>query len=423
MEGGGKEITKIITNYKNKTIYLMVIVLVTLILIPVTPVFAFSLADLLAQTTGINGDGSTATLTSGHGFFAVLMGLVVGKLLGQVFKVAPELTGKSDLPANLTNKNTKEVVGFYAEWWGTDTSSFTAMSKNVDVIKTIAPFWATLQEDATVTDRGGDDHAAVVKFAHQNSISALLLVNNVLQGSSDHPIHTVLSSTALRAKAIDNLEAYIKKYDLDGINIDFEMVPAEDKNHLSAFMRELAARLKPQGYIISIDVFPKQDETNDVAIAYDYSELAKYADKIMLMTYDYHGSWSGAGPIADIRWVENNLKYALEFIPKDKLYLGIAGYGYDWSSKGVESLEYGPLMKLAEGFNISPLWDEQSKSPHFSYTGADGIKHQVWYENSESLKYKLDLVNKYNIAGTALWKLGEEDPGYWQIFKEKFLYK
>lgn len=396
--------------YKPLVIWITVMALFVTVFIPATPAYAFSLGDLFGQTSG---SGS-----SENGIINTLLGLLLGNLLGKVFNASPGLSDKLGLPSTLKT-GTKEVVGFYAEWWDTDTSSYTSMAKNVDTLNTIVPFWATLEPDGTVTDRGGKDHAGVVKFARQNNITTLLMVNNAKQNSADSPIHNVLANPALRIAAINNLEAYLKKYNLNGINIDFEMVPAQDRSNLTAFMRELSARLKPQGFIVSIDVFPKTDESNDVSVAYDYAELAKYADKIMIMAYDNHGVWSRPGPIADIGWVENNLKYALKFIPKNKLYLGIAGYGYDWSSKGVESMEYAPIMNLVNRFNATVKLDESSKSPYFSYTGPDGVSHTVWYENSESLKYKLDLVNKYDIAGVALWKLGQEDPSYWQVFKDK----
>lgn len=405
--------------YKSSVIWLVILAITVTFIMPPIPAYAASITDVLAQTIGSNNTDSYKGTSSGNNLVEILIGTLLSKFLGKISNVT-DVTEKSNLPAGLNGPSSKELVGFYAEWWGTDTSSFNSLSNNIDTIKTIAPFWATLDEEGTITDRGGNDHSSVVKLAHQNNVSVLLMVNNAKQQQNNSPIHTVLTNPSLRNKAITNLETYIKKYNLDGINIDFEMVDAQDKDNLSAFMQELSARLKPQGYIISIDVFPKQDESNDVSIAYDYAQLAKYADKIMIMTYDNHGSWSDAGPIADIRWVENNLKYALKFIPKNKLYIGIAGYGYDWSSKGIESLEYGPIMNLVERFNSPILWDEPTKSPHFDYTGPDGVTHQVWYENSESIKYKLDLVNKYDIAGAALWKLGEEDPGYWQVFKKFF---
>ena len=189
-----------------------------------------------------------------------------------------------------------------------------------------------------------------------------------------------------------------------GVNIDFEQVLPEDKNNLTEFMRELRLRLKLLGYIISIDVFPKHNEENDVAQAYDYKELANYADKVILMTYYYHGSWNGAGSIADIRVVEKDLRYALEFIPKQKVYLSISRYGYDWSSKGVENLEFKTANNLVSRYGAKIKWDEATMSPYFTYTDNTGVWHQVWYKNSYSTKYKVKLAEKYDICGLALWK-------------------
>jgi len=389
---------------------------VSSIMLPVASSYAFSVSDLLGQPSVANETDLTKGMNTGNGFLNSLLGLLLGKFVGNSFTDKT----KTDAAAGINSPTSKEFVGFYAEWWGEDTSSYNSMVKNADAIKTIAPFWATLQADGTVSDRGGNNHETVIKTAHQKNMSVLLLVNNAKQEGNTPPVHTVLTNPALRTNAIDNFEAYIKKYGLDGINVDFEMVPAEDRDNLTAFMRELYLRFKPQGYIVSIDVFPKQNETNDVAAAYDYAELAKYADKIMIMTYDNHGMWSGPGPIADIAWVENNLKYALKFIPKEKLFLGVAAYGYDWSTQGTESLEYKTIINLAQRYGQEVQWDEAAKSPYFSYVSDDGAKHTVWFENSKSLKEKLALITKYDIAGAAMWKLGEEDPGIWPVVSEMF---
>lgn len=402
--------------YKHYIALFTVLFVFATVLVPAAPAFA---AGVTAQTTGTDK-------SSGNGLLNILIGLLLGNLFGNVFNTTPTTGDKSTLPSSTspalpgTLTGGKEMMGFYAEWWPTDTASYTALAKNVDTIKTIIPFWGTIEENGALSDRGGNDHASVVKYAHANNVKVLLMVNNAKQTGATTPVHTVLASAALRKTAIDNIEAYIKKYGLDGVNIDFEMVPASDRDNLTAFMKELYGRLKPQGYIVSIDVFPKTDENNDVSVAYDYSKLGLYADRIVIMAYDNHGVWSGPGPIADINWVESNLQYALRFIPKNKLYLGVAGYGYDWSSKGVESLEYKPIMDLVNKFGSAVKWDEASKSPSFTYTGEDGVSHTVWFENSQSVAYKLDLVRKYDIAGTALWKLGEEDPAYWQTVREKF---
>ena len=391
--------------YRMRITWLMIAVICLTVVVNIPTAYAFSLADL-------TGGASSSGIVNG------LLGLLLGSVWSQLFPGGPA-PGGGIIPAKTAATGMKEVVGFYAEWWGKDTSSFESLSRNVTSIRTIAPFWATLQSDGTVTDRGGEDHNAVVEFAHKNQVAVMLLVNNAKEANGQVPIHTVLSDSGLRAKAIANLIAYMKKYKLDGINIDFEMVPATDRDKLTLFMKELPAQLKPQGYFVTLDVFPKQNESNDVAYAYDYGALSKYVDKIMVMTYDQHGAWSGPGPIADSKWVEKNLLYALKYIPKEKLYLGIAAYGYDWSVKGVESLAFDQAMALAKRYHAAVQWDESAQTPHFRYTDEQGIAHQVWFENSESLKSKLDIVNRYDIAGIAIWKLGEEDPAYWQVMREK----
>lgn len=389
-------------------------------------VLAFLLLFALSTTLALPSPAFAASVSDSPNtnIFTTLVNFLVGDLFTKVLKVdLPGNTGQSPSapPSASTPKpgasGQKEVLGFFAEWWGTDTSSYNILTKHSDKIDTIAAFWGTMQSDGTITDRGGNDHAAVVKYATANKVNTLLMVNN----SKDHDAaHTVLSSPAIRQKAIANIEAVIKKYGLAGVNIDFESLAPSDKNNLTAFMQELSDRLKPQGYTISIDVMPKHNEEADFAMAYDYAKLAQSCDQIIVMTYDYHGPWSGPGSIADVNSIEKDISYALKFIPKNKLMLGVAGYGYDWSSKGVESLEFGAIQNLITKFGAKVEWDDSAKSPHFTYTGPDGIVHQVWYENAQSLQYKLNLVNSYDIAGIALWKLGEEDPASWQVIQSTF---
>jgi spore germination protein len=392
---------------KPVTVWIIIVVFLVGAFTPVLPTCAAPPSASPGQAAAVDSGGKS--------LLTIALDLL---LVGLLNKLVPGLGDKIASPDSASG-GTKEVLGFYAEWWDTDTSSYTSMAKHVDTLDTIVPFWATVRPDGSVSDRGGKDHAAVANFAHQSNLTALLMVNNAGQSGAVSGIHAVLADPGIRATAIDNLEATLQQYGLDGINIDFETVPPEDRDNLTAFMRELSARLKPKGYVVSIDVMPKTNEASDIASAYDYRQLAACVDKIIVMTYDNHGQWSGPGAVAGIDWTEDNLKYALKFIPKNKLYLGIAGYGYDWSASGVESVDYPDATKLAGRYNAVTQWDNAVKSNYFRYTGDDGVSHTVWYENSQSVKYKLDLVNKYDIAGVALWKLGQEDPGDWQIIKDK----
>ena len=64
--------------------------------------------------------------------------------------------------------------------------------------------------------------------------------------------------------------------------------------------------------------------------AYDIAALAKSVDLVCLMTYDQQTRWTMPGPVAGWQWTVDNLNYALQFVPKEKLSLGIPLYGYHW---------------------------------------------------------------------------------------------
>ena len=56
----------------------------------------------------------------------------------------------------------------------------------------------------------------------------------------------------------------------------------------------------------------------------------------------------------------------------------------------------------------------------YSYE-VDGVKHEVWFENADTLKAKLNLVRNYGIGGIAIWRLGLEDQNYWTVIKDRLL--
>lgn len=49
--------------------------------------------------------------------------------------------------------------------------------------------------------------------------------------------------------------------------------------------------------------------------------------------------------------------------------------------------------------------DEETQTPMFAYTDANGVNHEVWFENRESIKAKAELAHRLGIRGLALWRL------------------
>ena len=56
--------------------------------------------------------------------------------------------------------------------------------------------------------------------------------------------------------------------------------------------------------------------------------------------------------------------------------------------------------------------------PYLRYR-ADGVDHEVWYEDAESIAAKLKLADAYGVGAVELWRLGGEDPGLWGSLPDK----
>lgn len=310
----------------------------------------------------------------------------------------------------------KLVLGFTTYYNSKDSSSYKSMAANTSTIDEIATH-------TYITDATGNIPAIVpisqITYANNNGIKALAMVSNNFDGNI---AKTLLESPINRQALINNILKAIKINRYKGVNIDFEGVYYYDRSYLTTFMSELYSTLNPQGFYVTISVPAKTSDSPTASWngAYDYAALAKSSNQVVLMTYDEHYPGGAPGTIASISWVENVIKYAVTVIPKEKVLLGTAAYGYDWSSNGTKSYSISAIYNLASTYGAPIKWDSLSQSPYFNYSDAAGISHTVWFENAESLNFKLDLVNSYDISGIAIWKLGLENINYWTSIKPKF---
>ena len=70
---------------------------------------------------------------------------------------------------------------------------------------------------------------------------------------------------------------------------------------------------------------------------------------------------------------------------------------------------------IPEGTEIT--WDDSLKQNYAEYQ-KNGTTYKVWIEDKESIKCKLDLVNKYNLAGAAYWEKDRETEDIWEVVEE-----
>ncbi len=215
----------------------------------------------------------------------------------------------------------------------------------------------------------------------------------------------------------------------EGINIDFEFMYKKDVNEYSEFVRELAANLRRNNIVVSVDVIIP-DGSDNYSLCYDRRALSKAVDYMMLMTYDQYGQSDvntvKNGPTASYSWVETNINKMLNNIdvPKEKLILCVPFYFRSWiidKNTGITKSTGTPVIKSAnevlQKYGDKAVWLEDDGQYYIENDEGSNIR-KIWVENDDSLKKKVQLVNKYDLAGVASWRWGYESSSSWETIDE-----
>lgn len=337
---------------------------------------------------------------------ALILGVVVLILGALTFRQPP---GKPLAPPS------PELIGFYEKGFGTTDPGWPSLQSHYRYFGTVCPFWYSLHASGDIETIRLEPHVRDFLMS-QKGLKVIPLINNA-DGNDK-----MLTDPEVRKRAIKNITDLVVNNKYHGINIDFQGIPAKDKDNYTAFVKELAASLHPKGKMVTLSVFPKVDVSHDVSGAFDYKALAQYVDWMAMMTYDNHSETSGPGSVAPIDWVERNIKYALsQGVPREKLVMTVASYGYDWPVGKGKAINAGikDLHERARERGASIRWDDSSQSSFFRYTANDGSKREVWFEDGKAAAAKAALARKYGLRGVAVWRLGFEDPAYFHTVVER----
>ncbi len=292
--------------------------------------------------------------------------------------------------------------------------------KKIEGLDVISPTWFSVKEDGVVENKADLKY---VKNAHEKGYKVWGLVDN----SFDPKLTSkILNDEELKDKVIAQILLYSSMYDLDGINIDFENIYYDDKEALVSFVDDLTTMLKKQNSIVSIDV-TVPGGSKQWSQVYDRKKLSKIVDYVALMAYDEHwGTSPVSGSVASIGWVEKGIKRSLEYIPKEKLLLGVPFYTRVWkevtdeggdadvSSKAVPIKN---LEEILETNNAEIVWDDKVGQYFATYEGEENTVYKIWIEDSKSMELKIELANKYGLKGIASWRKGYEYNEIWEVIK------
>ncbi|HEY2721979.1 MAG TPA: glycosyl hydrolase family 18 protein, partial [Chitinophagaceae bacterium] len=319
------------------------------------------------------------------------------------------IAAEKKLAAMKKSTSTEKIrAAFYVDW---DPQASFSLQSHIGDLNTVIPEWFFI--DSSTGGIGVPD-TSNYSLMKQHNVKILPILSNVDASHtgtfSGELLDRVLNNPLKKERLINDIYRYLHQYKLQGINIDFEEINESSIEPMQAFLKQLSEKLHPEGYLITQDILPNDED-------YDLKELAKYDDYIILMAYDQHWGQSVPGPVSDQKWIEKETDEIAKKIPPSKIILAMAAYGYDWPEKEEgDIVTYQQALSNARTYNSDIDFDNNSYNCSYTYTEADSTDHKVYFIDAGGNFNTMRFADQYGTAGVALWRLGAEDERIWGFF-------
>ena len=332
------------------------------------------------------------------------IGYVENKRLGEAQAVTPTFLNNFSMYGELEftgiSKDYKINMGWHQISGSGGNATLSEVTANTAGLNTISPTWFHLTgNEGNIISYASKSY---VDSAHAMGLEVWALADDFTE---EVDRYAIFSSSAARARLIQSLMQEILNCGADGLNIDFEKIDEKTGKHFVEFIRELSVECRKNGIVLSVDNYPLSGGT----IWYNRREQSVYADYVIVMGYDEHWSTGGkAGSVASIDYVEKGISATLEYVPAEKLINAIPFYTRIWKTTGTEVISDAVGMRAAAEFvannNIQTQWLD-NECQYYGEIQKGETLYQVWLENYDSVKVKLDVMKTYDLAGVAQWNL------------------
>lgn len=300
------------------------------------------------------------------------------------------------------------------------------VNRNNNSVNVVSPSYFDLDNKGNLLLNNIDE--TLVENMHKNNIKVTPFLSNHWDREKGR------AALTNREKLSNELVNIINQYNLDGINVDIENVTEKDKEAYIELVKLLRSKLSAEKNVSVAVAANPNNYKNGWHGSYDYEELAKYADYLMIMAYDEHYEGGSEGAVASKNFIENSIKYAVSKVPTDKIVVGLPFYGRYWkcgSASGGYGVTLNKIENLINNYNAKLTYDEENATacaiikisagdlkPSISGRTLYEGTYVFYFENSRSIQEKIKLVQKYKLKGIACWSLGQETSDVWNNYSK-----
>ncbi len=253
---------------------------------------------------------------------------------------------------------------------------------------------------------GPEDQGLIALCNKQQTLPVLVVSNLDAEGFNQDLACKLATDVSLQRTMTTALLQTMQKKGYAGADMAMEGIPAYCRADYDGFLTQLGETLRREGYFLSATLTglprPYAGETN---------RLRQGLDTVTLMAMDRGLSYKVPGPVAPMPQITASLDAAAPKLQNEMLFVGIPTHGYSWT---LSDIWPGPAATVtglqavdtARRYHAHIQYDTDAQAPYFEYVSEKGTAHQVWFEDARSLRAKLNLPFRYNLAGVTLCNVG-----------------
>lgn len=274
------------------------------------------------------------------------------------------------------------------------------------------------------------DDTEIIQMSLSYGVLPLMLLTTItIQGEANiRATYELLLNKEIQENLANNIINILKTKGYYGVNISMQYISESNVYLYESYLNNISTKLNEAGYQVFVTIAPNLTVIDNVVLfeEVDYSFLDRYATNVIVMSYEWAANNNPPSPVSSIYNTEFFLNYILNYIPSEKIIIGIATIGYDWELpyavgiSSVNAIAFDRVNEIAKNFNANIRFDEVSQTPYFPYRNVNNVEHMVWFVNAKSIDASLDLVVSYQLGGISIWNIIIFNPQLWLIINSQF---
>ncbi|MEH6834769.1 MULTISPECIES: glycosyltransferase [Falsihalocynthiibacter] len=292
--------------------------------------------------------------------------------------------------------------------------SYTSLEAHCAQIDVLVPAWYEISGlERPVLNLG-------TKFEYGDRIQKLINSNrddfalmpsiSLPEFSSIEDVEALVGTAKLRQSLVDEVINIAVANDLDGICLDTSGFPSETVGYSA----DILQRLKVGFAGLNLKTCSVMDFDNEFWMD---TTLVAASDRVVITMIREPFAGSFPAPIAPQQWFVESADFVAERVPSDKLVFALGTGGYDWESGQVEPVrsDYTSIISQTVLDEGQVLYFDTDLNSQAIRVDREKRRHVSWFLDAASFHNQLRALEGYGLAGVAVWTIGREDPGVWDV--------